>query len=105
MISFEVENIQTQYKVLSYRIELYFHDYKLAIETDENMHSDRNTDYEIKRQKAIEQELSCTFIRIDPEKEDFDIFRVINEIFRHIKQLTKINTDKLNFSEIFRISV
>ena len=38
-----------------------------------------------KKQKAIEQELACKFIRIDPDKEDFDIFRAINEIFRHIK--------------------
>ena len=42
--SFERENMQTQYKVLSYRIDLYFHDYKLAIEIDENGHSDRNID-------------------------------------------------------------
>ena len=55
--SFEGEKMQTQYTVLSYRFELYFHDYKLAIETDENGHSDRNIDYEIKRQKAMEQEL------------------------------------------------
>ena len=48
--------MQTQYNVSSYRIELYFHDYKLAIEIDENGLSDRNIDYEIKRQKAMEQE-------------------------------------------------
>ena len=34
--------------VLSYRIDLYFHDYKLAIEIGENGHSDRNIDYKIK---------------------------------------------------------
>ena len=43
----------------------------------------------MKRQKAIEQELDCKFITIDPDKKDFDIFRTINEIFRHIKQSTK----------------
>ena len=48
MSSFGGENMQTQYNVLGYRIELYFHDYKLAIETDENGHNDRNIDYEIK---------------------------------------------------------
>ena len=64
---------------------MYFNDYKLAIEIDENVHSDRNIDYELKRQKAIEQELGCKFIRIDPDKEYFDIFRNMNEIFRHIK--------------------
>ena len=40
-------------------------------------------DYKMKRQKAIEQELGCKFIRIDLDKEDFNIFRAINEIFRH----------------------
>ena len=55
--SFEEENMQTQYNVLGYRIDLYYHDYKLAIEIDNNGHSNRNIDYEIKRQKAIEQEL------------------------------------------------
>ena len=68
MSSFEEENIQTQNNVLSYRIDLFFHGYKVAIETDENGHSDRNIDYEIKRQKAIEQELGCKLIRIDLDK-------------------------------------
>ena len=84
--STEGEIMQTQYNVLGYRIDLYFHYYKLAIEIDENGHSHRDINYKINRQKAIEQELSCRFIRVDPDKEDFDIFRAINEIFRHIKQ-------------------
>ena len=33
--AFEVEVMQTQYTVLGYRIDLYFHKYKLAIELDE----------------------------------------------------------------------
>ena len=68
---------------------MHFHDYKLVIKIDENEHSDRNTDYDIKRQKAIEQELGCIFIRIDPDQEDFDTFKAVNEIFRQIKQSTK----------------
>ena len=89
MSSFEGKDMQTQYNVLGYRIDLYFHDYKLAIETDENGHSNRNIDYEIKRQKTIEQELDCKFIKNCPDKEDLDIFIAINEIFRNIKQSTK----------------
>ena len=45
-----------------------------------------DTTTETKRQKAIEQELGCKFIRVYPDKEDFDIFWANNEIFRHIKQ-------------------
>ena len=46
--------MQSKCNMLGYRIDLYFHDYKLAIETDENGHRNRNIDYEIKRQNAIE---------------------------------------------------
>ena len=80
------ENIQTQGKVLSHRIDSYFHGYKPTTEIDENGHRDGNTDNEIKKQKAREQKLSCNFIRIDPNKEDFNVIRATNEIFRNIKQ-------------------
>ena len=40
-------------------------------------------------QKSIGQEPGCKFIRTDPDKEDFDIFKVVNEVFRHAKQSTK----------------
>ena len=89
MSSLEGKNIQTEYKFLSYRVNLYFHDYKLTIEIDENRHRDTNINYEFKSQKAIEQEIGCIFIRIDPDKEDFDIFRATIEIFRNIEQLSK----------------
>ena len=56
---------------------------------DGNGHKDRNIDYEIKIQKAVEQELGCKFIRIDPDKEDFHVFRVTVELIRHIKQSTR----------------
>ena len=55
--TFEGENIQTQYSVLGYRIDLYFHKYKLAIEINELGHTNRNINNEIKRQKALEKEL------------------------------------------------
>ena len=76
-----------------HRIDSYFREYKLAIEINENGNSNRNIEYKVKRQKAINQELGCRFLWIDPDKEYFDIFRTINETFRHIKpssnQLTK----------------
>ena len=56
--------MQIHYKALSYRIELYLHDYKLPIKIDENGHSDRNIEYKINQQKAIYQEFGCKFIRI-----------------------------------------
>ena len=89
MSSFEANNIQTQYNVLINRIYLYFYGDKFAIEIDKNEHSNKNINYEIKRQKEIEKELDCNFIRVNCDKEGFDIFRTINELFRHIKQLTE----------------
>ena len=52
---FDGEDMQTRYSVLGYRIDLYFYEYKLAIEIDEFGHNDSNTDYEIKREREIEK--------------------------------------------------
>ena len=82
--AFEEEDMQTQYKVLGYRIDLYFHKHKLAIEVDELGHADRNLSNEIERQKAAEEELDCVFIRINPDEKNFNIFKEINKIHRHI---------------------
>ena len=87
--AFEGEDMQTQYTVIGYRIDLYFHEYKLAIEVDELGHNDRNIDYEIQRQQALERELNCVFTRINPDAADFNIFREINKIHRHIKKSSK----------------
>ena len=86
--AFEGENMQTQYSVLSYRIDLYFQKSKLAVEVDELGHADRNNNNEIERQRTLERELNCVFIRINPDQPDFNILREINEIHRHINQLT-----------------
>ena len=84
--TFEGESIQTQYSVLGYKIDFYVHEYKLAIEVDELRHADRNINNEIKRQKALENKLSCVFIRINPNEKDFNIFKEINKIHGHIKK-------------------
>ena len=92
--AFEGENMQTQYSVLSYRIDLYFHKCKLAIEADELGHADRNNNNEIERQWALEKKLNCVFIRINPDEPDFNILREINKIYRHINQLTIPQTEQ-----------
>ena len=71
------------------QIDLYFHKYKLAIEVDELGHADRNINNEIERQKALEKELNCVFIRINPDKKDFNILKAINEIYRLLKKSSK----------------
>ena len=42
-----------------------------------------------KKRKSNRTTTWLKFIRIDPDKENFDVFRAINEIFRNIKQATK----------------
>ena len=92
--AFEGEDMQTQYSVLSYRIDLYFHKYKLAVEGDELGHVDRNVNDEIERQRALERELNCVFITIDPDATNFNMLREINKIYRHINQVTKQQTEQ-----------
>ena len=69
--------MKNQYYVLGYKIGLYFHDYKLAIEVDEFGHSDRNGVNE--RKEEIEEELDCKFIRINPDEENLNIFKAIKK--------------------------
>ena len=71
--------------------------HKLAIEVDELGHADRNFSNEIKRQKKLEKELGCVFIRINPNEKNFNIFKEINKIHGHIKKSTKKSlTDDLS---------
>ena len=86
---FEGEDMQTKYSVVGYRIDLYFHKHKLAIEIDELGHAERNLSNEFERQKALEKELDCIFIRINLDEKKFNIFKEINKIHRHIKISTK----------------
>ena len=48
-----------------------------------------NIDYEIQKQKALERELNCVFIRINPDEKYFNIFKEINKIHRHIKKSSR----------------
>ena len=49
---FEGEDMQTQYSVLYYKIDLHFHKHKLGIEVDELRNADRNLGNEIEGQEA-----------------------------------------------------
>ena len=76
----------------------------LAIEVDEIGHADRNLSNEIERQKALEKELDRVSIRINPDQENFKIFKETNKIHRHIKKSTqKSLVDDLSKDTIIRI--
>ena len=94
--AFSTEEIIFQHSVLGYRIDVYFLKHKLAIEVDEQGHEDRNFKCEIKRQEAVGEKLSCKFIRINPAKENFNIFDEICRIHHYIVESNeKLNKESL----------
>ena len=72
-----------QYQILGYRIDLYFIDYKIAVECDEYEHK-YQLEEDKKREEEIKGKLGCEFIRFNPDDKNFNIFLVINKIMRKI---------------------
>ena len=58
-----------------------------------------NIDYEIRRQKTLEKELGYEFIRINPAKEDFNIFIETGGIQNDIAMSMKSSTKKTLIDE------
>ena len=83
---FEGISMKRQFSIGFFRIDLYFPEHKLASECDEHHHKDRDINYEIRRQKFIEDQLNCKFIRYNPNGKDFTIESVLNKIFQYIYQ-------------------
>ena len=79
-IVFEVEIIFTQYCIKNKRLDAYFSNHKLGIEVDEYNHEGRNSNYEKSRQLMIESH-GIAIIRNNPYAADFDINRLINQIY------------------------
>ena len=102
MSSFEGENIQTQYNALNYRIDLYFHDWKVAKEIDEDRLNDMNIDYEIKRQKTIEQELGLNWLDLILIKKTLIFLKLSMKYLDALNNRLK-NSNRKNFNEIIRI--
>ena len=78
-----------------FRTDVYFSEYLLAVQIDEQVHTDRDLTFGEKRQKVVEN-LGCSFIRINKSKrydEDQDIARTQTFISkcknRRLKKLEK----------------
>ena len=89
MTVFAAEEVMLQYSVLGYRVDAHLPKHKLGIEIDEQEHNDRSFDYEIERQKSIEKELGCKFIRINSRKEGFDVNTELGRTENYIVKSTK----------------
>ena len=86
---FSKEIILLQHSTLSYEIDIYFIEYKLAIEIDELGHTVRYINYEKRRENEVKEKLGCKFIRTNPDKENFNILTGISKIHNHIVESVK----------------
>jgi very-short-patch-repair endonuclease len=75
---------ETQRSVGKYRVDLYFPDQRIVVECDEHGHKGYSKSQDQDRQQFIEQQLNCTFVRYDPDQEDFNIGEVIHKLLRMI---------------------
>ncbi len=75
----DVLNMKRQYMIGKYKIDLYFIDYKLAIECDEFNHKDRDISKELIREEYIKSQGS-KIIRYNPNEKDFDLSNILKEI-------------------------
>ena len=91
--SFEGEIIVTQYCIKNKRLDAYFPNYKLTIEVDEYNHEDRDSNYE-KNRKSMTEDHGIAIIRTNPDAADFNINKLINQIYRHISQSNKLKLKK-----------
>ena len=87
-VAFEGEIILTQYCIENKRLDAFFSNYKLGIEGDEYNHVGRNSNDEKSRQLMIESH-RITIIRTNPDAADFDMNRLINQIYKHIIKSTR----------------
>ena len=76
---FKKQKIIDQYRVEQYFIDLFFPVHSLGIEIGENVHLDSSDIKEQEREETIKN-AEISLIRINPDKEGFDIFDEISEI-------------------------
>ena len=84
MRMFKNEDIETQYVIEEYRVDLYFKRYKLAIEFEENSSKQVDSDKEKRRQELIEKNIVCKFIRFNPDQSGFNIIDLLSQIYEFI---------------------
>ena len=78
-----------------FRIDIYFTEYFLAVEIDEKGHTDRNLEFEEKRQEALEKKLNCKFIRINTSRENYDTDYETDRIQTFISNFNKSKIKEL----------
>ena len=96
--AFKTEKFEDQYKIGSYYLDLYFTEYKIVVECDENGHADRKPYKERERMDYVNKELDIddsNWIRYNPDEKDFDISKMIGKIYTKMKEIKFINESKI----------
>ena len=96
--AFKTEKFEDQYKIGSYYLDLYFTEYKIVVECDENGHADRKPYKERERMDYVNKELDIddsNWIRYNPDEKDFDISKMIGRIYIKMKEIKFINESKI----------
>ncbi len=75
-------NVVKEYRVSSYRIDLYIVDKRIAIECDEYGHDGYRVKNERMRQEFITKELSCKFLRFNPDAPDFKLSALMTRVLQ-----------------------
>jgi very-short-patch-repair endonuclease len=113
---FKTEKFEDQFKIGSYYLDLYFSEYKIVIECDENGHVDRKPCDEKERMDFVNKELNIDdshWIRFNPDDHNFDISKVIGKIYRKIDQIKEIKLKeeyskmkkKVEFKKCFKCKI
>ena len=79
MIPFEFQKT-----VGAYRVDMYLPHQNLAIEIDEFGHKHRDPAHEHQREQSIKQALQCTFLRINPDEENFRMAHCLGQLTKYI---------------------
>jgi very-short-patch-repair endonuclease len=85
--TFNGEEMHEQYAIAGFYIDLYFTKYKIAIECDEKRHNVRKIKKsDIQREQNITTMIpSIYFLRYTPEEKGFNMFHVLNNIYKAIQ--------------------
>ena len=92
-VAFEGEIIHTQYCIENKRIDACLTKYKVGTEIHEYDHEYRKSKHKQSRQLMMES-YGTTVIRTNPDAANFNINRLINQIYTHIIKSTKKNPEK-----------
>jgi very-short-patch-repair endonuclease len=95
--TFKTEKIEDQFKIGSYYLDMYFPEYKIVVECDENGHADRKPYKERERMDYVNKEFNIDdthWMRYNPDEHDFDLSKVIGRIYNRIILIKKEKMEK-----------